>query len=290
MEVMGLGLLALEAEKAHDWYQVIGIPTEGTRLREIRDFIVDRLMNTSTQEARQLEAGIVEPNTYSALADARGFGLIAETLKGSPHLGDPDLKQTLIDIVAGPLLLSDETVGPLADARNKFVELELAAFMGTSGLNIVGFDDLRFEFEGAKFLVECKRPYSANGLRRNIEKAYSQVSRKLGSTNERGIVAIAVDKVYDLDSKLQPVSVGTEATNFAVNLTKRFLSDTRALTDGWVDPRIVGLAAIIRFLARGPDGQIGYCNVFGLGKVASASSGQAADEAKLDRLIERVRR
>ena len=54
--------------------------------------------------------------------------------------------------------------------------------------------DLLFEFAGLKVAVQCKRPFSASGLERNIRKAISQLEE---AKAELGLIAISVSRLLN---------------------------------------------------------------------------------------------
>jgi len=100
-------------------------------------------------------------------------------------------------------------------------------------------------------------------------------------------VAVAVEKVYDLDIRLQPVALTSSPVGFARSIAEQFRTRISKYETRWVDCRIIGVLAIIRFLntERDPE-MVGSSYVLGLIKF---TSGQPADDARLDRLIEVLR-
>jgi hypothetical protein len=156
MQIRGIGQIVLDIKRAYDWYANIGISPVGTRLQEIHDYVTYQLFNTATPEAKALEAGAGDEDTYYALIDGASFGQIATEISKLPSHLLP--RSTLRDVLKGPLATSKEEAGPTADPRNKFVELELAAHLSSAGFELLGFDDLEFEFENHRYRVECKRP------------------------------------------------------------------------------------------------------------------------------------
>ena len=81
-------------------------------------------------------------------------------------------------------------------ARNAMFELVLAANWRSGGAIVkLGEPDIRIVLGGTNFLVECKRPFSAKGVRRNIEDAAGQLRTALGEPAEAssyGLVAISL--------------------------------------------------------------------------------------------------
>jgi hypothetical protein len=283
MHFRTLGQIYVDALRARDWLEAIGIPTADTRLEHIIAYI-DGLLNPTTAGSEPLGAGARPEDTYYALSDGAGFGLIATEMSKLPS--DLLPRHALEDILKGPLATSKEEPSS-SDPRNKFVELELAANLSSAGLQLLDFDDVEFQFENHSYLVECKRPSQSSRLEHNIEKAYAQVRAKLNGSSDRGIVAVALEKVFDLDSRIQPAALAISSTDFAKSLAEQFRSRVSKYQTRWVDPRVIGVLAIVRFLytEREPD-IIGSSYILGLIKF---TSGQPADDARLDRLIEVLR-
>jgi len=287
MEFRPIGRIYLDVLRACEWFEKIGISTTGTRLEAIRGYL-DELLNPTTPEAKPLGEDATEEDTYYALSDGAGFGLIAaEMAKLSSQLLP---RRTLRDILQGPLAASKEEPGSTSDARNKFVELELAAYCSSAGFKLLGSDDLKFEFEGHQYVVECKRPSHEATLDNNIEKAYSQLRGKLGHASDRGIVAVAIEKVFGLERRIHHVESASSATAFAVSIGKELRSRIAKYERMWIDPRVVGVLAIIRFLmkTRIPE-SLGASYILGLVKFASPQVAQAAESERLDRMIEALR-
>src|ERR1017187_8036172 len=61
---------------------------------------------------------------------------------------------------------------------------------------------------------------SVNGRPKAIDsttilRAYTQLRAKLSGSSDRGIVAVALEKVFDLDSRIQPAALAISPTDFA---------------------------------------------------------------------------
>jgi hypothetical protein len=190
------------------------------------------------------------------------------------------------------LAASEEESGPTADPRNKFVELELAAHLSSAGFKLLGFDDLEFEFEGHRYLVECKRPSREGTLDDNIQKAYSQLRKKLDGPSSRGMVAVAVEKVFGLDNRFLMVDTPSPVSALAVSISEQFRDKVAKYESQWLDPdpRVVAVLALIRFLmkTKAPE-SIGSSYTCGLVKLASPQVLQATESNRLDRMVEKLR-
>ncbi len=288
MQFQSLGQIIADVIHTRAWLGEIGISTTGTRLEKIQDHLVE-LLNPTTPSVSPLAVNANEEDTYYALSDGASFGRIAaEMRKLSPHLLP---RRTLQDILKGPLVPSQEKPGSTATPRNKFVELELAAHCSSAGCRLLGFDDLTFEFEGCRYVIECKRPWHKGTLDRNIKNAYRQIQSKLDGSDCRGIVAVAVEKMFGLDNRFQQVDSDDSAFELAHLIGEQFRKELKTYYHRWIDTRVVGVLAIIRFLWKSttPDTKVASY-ILCLVKFATPQVAQAAESTRLDRLIETFRR
>jgi hypothetical protein len=244
-------------------------------------------MRTDTPEARELESLTPRAETYYALSDGSAFGLIAKQLSSLSSSLLP--RRTLRDILSGPLVPKEETLAS-SDGRNKFVELELAAYLSSARFELKRFDDVAFEFEGIRYHVECKRPFLEGRLEENIDKAYRQLQKKLAGPNDRGIIAVALDKMLGLDLVVQEFPSHSSASEFAEVIAKRFRAKVEHYQSEWVDPRVVGFYGIIQFLTRTESPpSFGPSYNLALIIIATPHSGQEADFQRLQRMMQRVK-
>jgi hypothetical protein len=271
MEIRSLGRIIVDVLEAKKWFQRIGIATDGTRLEQI-DRYLHELLNPTAPTANPFGSDPTGPGAYHALSEAAGFGRIARNFSSIPSHLLP--RQALKDALGGPFKLSAEPAGGTGDARNKFVELELAAYCLESGISVTGFDDLRFDFERCPYIVECKRPLQRGTVEQNISKAYRQLRARL-KEHERGVVAVAVDRAFGLDAGFHQVSSVTDFRRIAVTVAEDFRALVTPMSGTWIDPRVVSIAAIVRFLAkpRNADG-VAYSYQVALVKLSSEDHGR----------------
>jgi|ERR1700722_2129092 len=139
MHFRALGQIYVDALRARDWFESTSISTAHTRLESIIACI-DGLLNPPTKARKEpIVPGATSEDTYYALSDGAGFGLIATEMSKLPS--DLLPRRALEDILKGPLAASKEEPSS-SDPRNKFVELELAANLSSAGLQLLGFDDV----------------------------------------------------------------------------------------------------------------------------------------------------
>lgn len=287
IECKSLGQIIVSVHNARKWWDKIGIKTDGTRLDEIQKYL-DELLNPTAPEANPFFGEPLGVDAYYALSDGEGFGRIAASLSSVPSHQLP--RRVLSDVLSGSLAASRESEDVTTDPRNKFVELELAANCSAAGFDVIGFDDLKFEFEGQKYFVQCKRPSRSGTLDRNIGHAYTQLRASLGDSSARGLVAVAVEKVFDLDQTFHEVDSNADTSRLGLSIGEEFVARVSKFRRSWVDTRIVGVVAIIRFLAkvRRPE-CISYSYQVGITKFASEYEGQQADSERLDRMAAALR-
>ncbi len=113
---------------------------------------------------------------------------------------------------------------------------------------------------------------------------------KLSDSSHRGIVAIAVEKIFGLDRQIHPLKSVPEANAFAISTATDFNRRIARYSRTWVDPRVVAVLAIIRFLmGNTASDAIGSSYIVVLLNFASPQVAQAAESARLDRLIGALR-
>lgn len=283
MRVRTIGQIIVDIKGAIDWYRALGISTAGTRLKSMLDY-AGKVLNPITPGFQPLGVDTTEEDAYYVLTDGAGFGqIVSEISKVGPNLLP---RRTLRDILSGPIAASYEDPRS-SDSRNKFVELELAASLSPAGeFEITGFDDLKFEFEGCRYMVECKRPSRNGRLDARMQKAYEQLRSKLECSTDRGIVAVAVEKVLGLDGRVHNLDSPAACTEFAISKALEIGQRIAKYRRLWVDPRIVGVFEIMRFLSKTTvPNSIGANYILVLEKFATERVAQEADSLRLDNMI-----
>ena len=244
-ELLGDVSVALEC------YTELRISTEGSRLEAVHT----RLCDLETQRRQGWTDELVHKwdrlETWYALSEAYGFGRIArEIRKVGPNLMP---KRVLRSSIEGPLSPLDEAPGTgSVNGRNFFFELETAAAFSEKGIAATGFDDFRFAFHGLDFHVQCKRLHSKAAIERNLVAACRQLRRRIAQSNERGLVAVALEKVLGLEGWYVPVrdQLATVTMGF-----KWFESRYRGLL--WclaTATPIIGVLLVVRFLTQPDEG------------------------------------
>ncbi len=272
--------IAEGVDQAMSWFTSIGIPVSGTRLEAISARIGDLHRDFEDGGIDHLNKNSYEHKTSLILADALAFSLIASQFRA---LG-PNLipKKNLKTILSGPLFVKDEDPSQgEVNARNIFFELELAAELMRRDITVHGFDDIYCTFHGGALHMQCKRLHSERNVESNFERALGQLGRCMASKNDRGVVALAIERVTPLGDLLFYFDSDESFGEASKELTTDFIRCFPECTDIPSDPRIIGLLVVIRMIT--------YCKtrkVFGRGFLWSMvplfeEKQSGASEAKL---------
>lgn len=127
-------------------------------------------------------------------------------------------------ILNGPFKPTDEnSLISNTEARDLLFELNLAVHLNKYGINITGYEDVNFNIDKYEVSIQCKRPSSDNGIKEAIEKAYSQLieNNEIDGKNKLGIVAISLEKLYNLD-RLLYIKDLNELNNSIDNILRDF--------------------------------------------------------------------
>lgn len=244
----GFDQILEDVRAAQAWYASIGIPTAGTRLESIEQKLLDLIRELTSLPPEVVVKRWSNADTYYVLSDGAAFGKIAREIgKVGPNLLP---KKALRSILEGPLSPRDEVSSDASvNARNLFTELELAAYFSEKRIQLTGFDDLKFRFGAVNYAVQCKRLFSPSSVRNNIDKAYDQLKRNLATDNDRGLIALAIEKLMDLEEK-PPLRVEEEAdvTREVFRLAEEFRTNFGHSWHNFIDPRVTAIIIILRFL------------------------------------------
>lgn len=186
-------------DKTKQWLKNIGINTSNTRFENIYNLInkiveysSKNILNELIEQHDKLELSL-------ALVDAISFIKIYKAFKNEKNHIYP--RQKLKKILEGPYYSWEED--PMKgdnENRNILFELETAAFFKKAGVEIIGFDDNDFYFEGKIFNVQCKRIFSEKKFQDNLDEAVVQFNRKWGAQPDlKGIICISIDKLIGLE-------------------------------------------------------------------------------------------
>jgi len=193
-----------------------------------------------------------------------GFAIVANVLFESTEVVDiyeglsgldQDVSGSLRKFTAGCTLLTDERRRGNNVARNVGFELGMAAFFRRSGFSIrlMPPADLWVQLGETTVAIECKRPFSYDGLGGNLDKAFSQLRERYRNhptpSHVRGIVALSASKMENDGSRMLKADNVAEL-NFSVRqLSNDFVTKTASFWDNARDERTIGLVVSFRALS-----------------------------------------
>jgi hypothetical protein len=177
----------------------LGLHKGTDRLRQLAKHVItiDQAYRSGTLGALS-DREDVEDLVWS-LVDAMEFSDIYAGLQGeSPAVLKPLFRKAL----QGTLHPGKETAYRSNIGRNTAFELRLASGIRRAGgqVQLGQRADLVIDHAGARVYVECKRPFSANSIKANIEEARKQLRKRLDKDDHpmtAGIVAISASRAVN---------------------------------------------------------------------------------------------
>jgi hypothetical protein len=223
------------------WLKIIGINTANTRFDKIYNYnkrIIEHDNNNSLnkllEEYDNLELSL-------ALVDASSFINIYQAFKDEKSHIHPRAK--LKKMLKGPYYSWEED--PLKgdnESRNILFELETAAFFKKAGVEIIGFDDVDFNFEETKFNVQCKRIFSEKKIEENISESANQFTKRMESQgNIKGIICLSIDKLMAKEQLVFKVKTLNEIKNNLGKLVIEFSGKYKHLWNGFLNINILAV-------------------------------------------------
>lgn len=131
-------------------------------------------------------------------------------------------------------------------ANIHFFQLELASLLKARNIEIVGLNDINFLFDKVRVIIQCIRPLSETNVEDDILNAYSHLNKKI-KDNERGIIAIAVDKILQIDNKIlecKNLNVVTREENIKID---EAIDKFSYVWKNFKNINIVGIFLLIKF-------------------------------------------
>ncbi len=142
--------------------------------------------------------GLDRDQTLWSLIEASEF---ADIHHGMATYAPRSLAEKFKLILKGPNHPSDETDSSNL-ARNTAFELNLASRLRSRGfeISLPHNPDILCNLGDVEVFIQCKRPFSAQTIPRNITRAARQLTRDLNSAagrNVRGVIALSVSRVVN---------------------------------------------------------------------------------------------
>jgi hypothetical protein len=129
-----------------------------------------------------------------------------------PLIQSPSARGVLEEALQGPVDLNEETE-KTNRGRNATFELVVGGLFAKSGFPVAFRDnpDILTEYSGRPVVIQCKRPFKATSVDRNLFAAGKQVRRDLKThRNAISIVAISFSRLFNSGNHLAVFSTETE--------------------------------------------------------------------------------
>jgi hypothetical protein len=234
-----------QIDNTKKWLRKIGTKTNNTRFEKIYNYnkkIVEHYKNNTIhqiiEEYDNIELSI-------ALLDASSFIRIYQAFKDDKNHIYPRLK--LKRILEGPYSSWEED--PLKgdnENRNILFELETAAFFKKAGIEIIGFDDVDFNFEGMGFNIQCKRIFSLKRIETNISESANQFTNRAKSQeNIKGIICLSIDKLLNKEKFTLKVKALDEIKHQLEQLVIEFTNKYERLWNKFLNINILAVFFIL---------------------------------------------
>jgi hypothetical protein len=235
-------------EAACAWLVTFGVNINATRIGSYR-----RVFTEIEKNHRE--------GTIDKLLIKHGFGLMANVLFESSELidiheglgeVDQDFGHSLQKFTAGCTLLTDERRTGNNIARNVGFELDTAAWFQRSGfpITLTPPSDLWTQVGNTPIAVECKRPFSYEGLGGNLNKAFSQLRQRYRDhatpSQIRGIAALSASKMENDGSRMLRAVNGADLAASIRQVSNNFVAKTEEFWSDARDDRTIGLFVRLR--------------------------------------------
>lgn len=181
------------------WYErVVGYQTAATVLEEIETNLEGMVRDLASLEPISFLRLWDNRSTYYSLTEGSIFAQIHRQFSRMPSHQLP--REALRKALNAPLCPQEEDPNT-NEARNRRLELEIAAELLSNDIPISGYDDVKFTFEGVEFLIQCKRPFGESSIRANLQKAWEQTKDRIEPRGQtRGLIFISLARVHEVES------------------------------------------------------------------------------------------
>lgn len=155
------------------------------------------------------------------------FLFVSRIALARPHLSQ---SRRVAEIFGGADLADKEGRGNSGLPRNTLFELTIACLIEGAGLRAEfgGAADVRTDFQGVPFYIECKRPQSPRKVESNIRDGCRQLRELERAPTSIGIVAICIGKLFTQgDRLLRAPSVEAMAARLHLECDEFFRSSLR---------------------------------------------------------------
>lgn len=230
-------------DRAIEWLRQCESPLEPTRINKYRKTINLLLNAYKKGTTRELLNKGKFPEIVSSFYEIRE---IIDIWHGLKEIDSEELRLRLKKLIKGPENIAYESVESSSNyPRNIGFELYIAARFAVPGFNIHlnANGDLSLVYQGRPVYVECKRPNQLNKLKRNINKAFSQLEKKYRAGNNKavGLIALSINKLINPEQKLLVTDTLQDLENSLGGLVGKFIRDHESHWQKRDDKRTIGI-------------------------------------------------
>ncbi len=225
-----------------EWLNGLGISPKSDRIHQAIDVLreADEGWKEFRRSGKPSKIGNVDRYYFGLIETLEFYDIFTAFEKEQASVLVPKLSAAL----SGPFLPANETVDN-AGGRNVMFELALGSEWRLRGLDVrIGEPDLTLNIQGARYLVECKRPFREQSIRPNIRAAAEQLKQKLGSESEAnvfGIIAISVSRILNPGDRILTVLTSKDTRRLGDQLERMMHESERHWARLGMDPRIVAV-------------------------------------------------
>lgn len=229
------------------WLESLGRRVANTRFDTILKNVAAINDHDKTKSLDRLIESVGDETICYSLTESIAFVEIFKTFR---HLSPSIIpKAKLKDILGGPFLPSEEVTGTAnVNNRNILFELELAAKLMDNKIEVKGFDDFEFSYEGKDYFIQCKRPFSERNFEDNIiNNAVEKLEQKLVDDKQAGIIAISLEKLVPIDEQFQDLS---QIKKILEPIGAEFIKTHEHYWKNIDNPKIIIVLLVFKFVVR----------------------------------------
>jgi len=239
--------------KTEEWINKLGLETNNTRLDKAKKNLI--LINHLFKENKIYEVNKSMSNDegIESIFTCSEFNYIHNYFGNYRNINE--LKPILKKSLGGALRSKVETYRDKDIVSNHFFQLELASFLAERNFKIEGLNDINFLIDKLRIITQCRRPFLENNMEDNILNAYSQLN-KITKGNEKGIIAIAVDKILLIDNKILDCKNLTDVIREENKRINEIINKFSYIWKKFININIIGVFLFVKFKFKPWDGSI----------------------------------
>jgi len=224
------------------WLEQCEAPIKPTRIDKYRktlNLLIDAHKKGATQ--KMLDRGDFPKIVYSFYEVAE----IRDIWRGLKEKDSKELRTRLKKFVKGPENITDELPRTSSDyPRNIGFELYTASRFAISDFDVTlsSIGDISASYQRNPLYVECKRPNQLNKLKRNIDKAFSQLEERYKQSDNTavGLIALSINKLINPEQELLVRNSLDDLSSYLRELVDKFIRDYKDYWQGRKEERTVG--------------------------------------------------